>query len=92
MGLHGWRLFSLICAALIGGYLLAAAAGTFLAGVLPDFRGGSVMTGTMVSFAVYAGAIIWVFAMRRPAMAWFALVSASLLLATGGVFLGRGGL
>jgi len=89
MGLSGWRLFSLSCAALVGGYMLAAAAGIFLGGVLPGSRGTSVLTGTMVSFVVYAGAIIWVFAMRRPARAWVGLVLASVVLATTGVMLGR---
>ncbi|MBU2872895.1 MULTISPECIES: hypothetical protein [Marinobacter] len=89
MGLYGWRLFSLICAALIGGYLMAAAAGIFLAGVVPDSRGAAALTGTMASFAVYAGAIIWVFAMRRPARAWASLILASAVLATTGMILGR---
>lgn len=92
MGLYGWRLFSLICAALIGGYLLAAAVGIFLGGVLPDSRGAAALTGTMASFAVYAGAIIWVFALRRPALAWAGLVLASVVLASTGVMLGRPGL
>lgn len=92
MGLSGWRLFSLICAALIGGYALAAASGIFLGGVLPDSRGPAALTGTMASFAVYAAAVIWVFAMRRPARAWASLILASMVLATTGLMLGEHGL
>lgn len=88
MGLYGWRLLSLIGAAVIGGYALATAAGIFLGGALPDVRGAASLTGTMLSFAVYAGAIIWVFALRRPARAWLSLVLASVLLAAVGLAIG----
>ena len=88
MGLYGWRLFSLVCAALIGGYVLATAAGIFLGGALPDSRGPAALTGMMVSFAVYVGAIIWVFSVRRPARVWTGLILASALLAGLGITLG----
>ncbi|MCL7942447.1 hypothetical protein [Marinobacter sp. ATCH36] len=87
MGLHGWRLVSLIGAALIGGYALAAAAGIFLGGVLPDSRGGAALTGTMASFVFYVGAILWVFILRRPLLAWLGLLLASALLAMSGLML-----
>lgn len=50
------------------------------------------MAGTMASFAVYAGAIIWVFTIRQPAIAWLGLISVSLLLGTSGILLGSTGI
>lgn len=87
MGLHGWRLISLIGAALFGGYALATAAGIFLGGVLPTTRGAAALTGTLLSFAVYTGAIIWVFALRRPGRAWLGLLLASAFLTMVGLTL-----
>ncbi len=87
MGLHGWRLLSLIGAALFGGYALATAAGIFLGGVLPTSRGEAALTGNLLSFAVYAGAIIWVFTMRRPGRAWLGLLLATGILAVIGLAL-----
>lgn len=82
MGLQGWRLVSLIGAALLGGYVLATAVGIFLGSVLPLPRSEAALTGNLLSFAVYVSAIIWVFSMRRPARAWLYLALSSALLIT----------
>lgn len=80
MSLHGWRLFSLLAAALVGGYALATAMGIFLAAALPLPRAESVLIANMLSFAAYAGTVIWVFTLRRPALAWLVLSLLSTLL------------
>ena len=85
--IHGWRLASLIGAALFGGYALATAAGIFLGSVLPLPRSEAVLTGHLVSFVVYVGAILWVFNLRQPARAWLVLILSSTLLAGGGMAL-----
>ncbi|QIL91076.1 hypothetical protein ACONUD_13670 [Microbulbifer harenosus] len=87
MGLHGWRLISLIGAALLGGYILATAAGIFLAGVLPFSIAENTLIGHLSGFAFYTGAILWVFHTRRPGVAWASLILASTLLASIGLAL-----
>ena len=88
MGLTGWRLASLVAAALVGGYALAMAAGIFLGGLLTLPRGEAPLIGNMVSFAVYAAAVVWVFTVRRPLRAWLVLLVPSAALALGGLLLG----
>lgn len=84
MGLYGWRLLSLIGAAIIGGYALATAVGIFLAGVLPLPLGEATVIGNLLSFAVYAGTTIWAFTVRRPGRVWLALlISTGTLLGIG---------
>lgn len=91
MGLYGWRLVSLIGAALLGGYALATAVGVFIGGALPLPRGEAAVAGNMASFAVYTGAIIWVFSLRRPALAWLCLLLGStVLIALGLTLQGQG--
>lgn len=80
MGLHGWRLASLIGAALLGGYVLAAALSYFLGGILPVARSEATLIGHLLGFVIYAAAIIWVFSFRKPAKAWLYLTLASALL------------
>ena len=88
MGLTGGRLASLVAAALVGGYALATAVGIFLGGILPIPRGEAALVGNLLSFAVYAGAVIWVFAVRSAARAWagLAVAAAPLLLAAWSVW------
>lgn len=85
MGLHGWRLASLIGAALIGGYVLATALSFFLGSILPLPRSEATMIGHLLGFVIYAAAIIWVFSYRKPAKAWLYLTLASALLSTVGL-------
>lgn len=75
-------LLSRIVAAILGGYALAAL--TSLAALaLPIERSQAVLTGMLASFAVYAGAVVWVFAVRSARRAWAGLLiaAAPLLLA-----------
>lgn len=88
MGLYGWRLLSLIGAALLGGYVLATAFGIFLGGVLPTPRGEAAMAGTLLSFAAYAGAIIWAFTIRKPVKVWLVLLLVSAILTMAGLAFG----
>src|SRR5690606_32673364 len=72
-------LLSRIVAALFGGYALAAL--TSVAAVaLPISRSEAVLTGMLASFAVYAGAVVWVFAVRSAWRAWAGLFAAALPL------------
>ena len=87
MGLTGWRLFSLIMAALLGGYALATTAGIFIGGVLPVSRGNAALTGNLLSFSVYAAVVIWAFTVRRPLYVWLALITSAGFLAGAGLLL-----
>lgn len=73
-------LLSRILAALFGGYLLAALASIATLALTTDAAQG-VIAGQSVSFLVYAGAVIWVFAARSAARAWAGLLLAALPLA-----------
>jgi hypothetical protein len=73
-------LISRIVAALFGGYALAAL-GSVAVLALPMSKPQAVLTGMMASFAVYAGAVIWVFAVRSALKAWLGLIAVTLPLA-----------
>ncbi|MGY8523657.1 DUF3649 domain-containing protein [Paracidovorax citrulli] len=72
-------LLSRIVAAVFGGYALAALA-SVAALALPISRPQAVLTGMLASFAIYAGAVIWVFAVRSATRAWIGLLLAALPL------------
>ena len=77
-----------VLAALPGGYALSALFATAVA-TLPMARMDAVLAGMMGSFAVHAGAIVWVFAAGSALRAWIGLALAAapllgLLLLQGG--------
>ncbi|WP_429303830.1 DUF3649 domain-containing protein [Paraburkholderia sp. GAS199] len=69
-----------IVAAVLGGYALAALS-SVAALVLPLARSEAVIVGLLASFAVYAGAVVWVFAARSATRAWLGLIAAALMFA-----------
>lgn len=69
-------LFSRIAAALLGGYALAALASVAML-ALPMSKTQAVLTGMLASFIIYAGAVIWVFAVRSALRAWAGLLVAA---------------
>lgn len=85
MGLHGWRLASLIGAALVGGYMMATAVSFFLGQLLPLPRSEATLVGHLLGFVFYAGATLWVFAVRRPGRAWLYLAVTSLAFSLAGL-------
>jgi len=66
-------LISRIVAALFGGYALAALSSVAVL-ALPLSKPQAVLTGMLASFAIYAGAVIWVFAVRSALKAWAGLL------------------
>ncbi|QHE91789.1 DUF3649 domain-containing protein [Pandoraea fibrosis] len=75
-------LVSRIVAAIGGGYVVAALASVAVL-ALPMDKAQAVITGMLASFAIYAGAVVWVFAVRSAWRAWAGLlvVAAPLALA-----------
>lgn len=67
-------------AAVGGGYLLAALASAVLATVLPMPRADAASVATMMSFAIYACAVLWVFAARSAFHAWTGVLASAALL------------
>jgi hypothetical protein len=80
-------LISRIAAAMFGGYALAALTSVATL-ALPMAKPQAVLTGMLLSFLVYAGAVIWVFAVRSATRAWIglAIVAVPLLLASWSVW------
>lgn len=72
-------LCSRIAAALFGGYALAALF-SVAAVALPTTLSEAVLIGMQASFAIYAGAVVWVFAVRSAWRAWSGLLLAALPL------------
>lgn len=68
-----WAVASRALAAILGGYGVAALFTGALAMHLPGRRSEATLTAMMLSFAVYAGAVIWVFAARSAWQAWLGL-------------------
>lgn len=73
-------LISRIIAALFGGYALAALASVAML-ALPMSKPQAVLTGMLASFVIYAGAVIWVFAVRSALKAWLGLLATAVPLA-----------
>ena len=81
---HRFGVASRAIAAIAGGYGVAAMASIVLALCLPVFfgmaRSEATMTGLLASFAVFALAVMWVFAARTALRAWSGLAIAAGLL------------
>jgi len=69
-----------VLAAIGGGYALSAVTTALLAVVLPMARAEAVITATLLSFVVFCGAVLWVFAARNAWRAWAGLAVPGLLL------------
>ncbi|MCC7701951.1 DUF3649 domain-containing protein [Janthinobacterium sp. GW460P] len=68
-------------AAIVGGYVLAALVTMLLSVTLPMARSEAVMTATLLSFAVYTCAVLWVFATRSALRAWLGLLIPAAVIA-----------
>ncbi|WP_292497310.1 iron transporter [Methylobacterium sp.] len=84
---RGWRYRAAVAGRVLlagfGGYAVAALATAFLSLTLPMVRSEAVATATLLSFAILAGAVIWVFAARTLARATLGLVLPAVLLGLG---------
>lgn len=65
-----------ILASVVGGYVLAAGA-SVAALALPMAVAQGVLAGMLLSFCVYAAAIVWAFAARTVQAAWLGLLVAA---------------
>ena len=77
---YRWQVASRVLAAVLGGYVLSSLVGVFLSIALPLSRSDAVVTANVLSFAIYTGAVIWVFAVGTLRRAWLGLVVPSAVL------------
>ncbi|MDX8120862.1 DUF3649 domain-containing protein [Janthinobacterium sp. LS2A] len=68
-------------AAIVGGYVLAALVTMLLSVSLPMARSEAVMAATLLSFAIYTCAVMWVFATRSALRAWLGLLMPAAVIA-----------
>jgi hypothetical protein len=78
--LSRWSIAARVLAALVGGYALAYGCTAFLSVYLPLARPDRVTFASLLSFAIWTAAVIYVFAARRARHAWLWLVGLTLLL------------
>lgn len=76
----GCAVFSRVLAAILGGYVLTSLIIALLAISLPGTRAEAVLTSMLLSFLIYAGAVMWVFACRSASRAWVGMLLPSLVL------------
>lgn len=70
---YRWSVASRVVAAALGGYALASAATVLLALLWPVPKAQGVLWATMLSFAVYTVAVIWVFCTRSATRVWIGM-------------------
>lgn len=75
-----WSIASRILAALFGGYALAYGFTAFFSVYLPLARADRVVFASLLCFAVWTAAVIYVFAARSALRAWSLLLGTTLLL------------
>lgn len=74
LGQNFFLVLSRVVAAILGGYVLANCLSILLAYLLPLPQADGVLVGIQASFAIYAVAVIWVFAAKTAKQAWFGLL------------------
>lgn len=77
---YRWSVTSRVLAAVFGGYALTSAATVLLALVWPLPKAQALLSATMLSFALYAVIVIWVFTTRTATRAWIGLIGATALV------------
>ena len=74
---YRWSVASRVLAAVVGGYAFTSATTVLLALVWPLPQAEAVLASTMLSFALYTGVLVWIFAVKRLRTVWLGLVIAT---------------
>lgn len=69
-----------VLAAVIGGYVLANVTAIILSFLLPMPASSALMTSLLLSFAIYAAVLLWVFSVKSVHHAWLGLAVPCVLL------------
>lgn len=75
---HTYAVFSRVVAAIVGGYLLANLVAILLSYLLEP-RVDAVLTSILVSYLIYAGIVLWVFAAKTARRAWLGIAAPMLV-------------
>lgn len=77
-----WAIFSRVCAAIFGGYALATSSSVFIGQLLLTSIGKyqAIHLGLLLSFLVYACAVMWVFSVASVKKAWWLLILVNITL------------
>ena len=78
---YRWRVASRVLAAVVGGYALTSAVTVLLALLWPLPKAEAVLASSMLSFALYVGMLVWIFAARRLWVVWLGLILATAVCA-----------
>lgn len=78
--LSRWSIASRVLAAIIGGYALAYGFTAFFSVYLPLARPDRVVLASLLCFAVWTAAVIYVFAARSATRAWLWLICLTVLM------------
>jgi len=71
------RILSRVAAAILGGFIFASAVVAALPLLLPGSRVEWVLWSTLLGFALWTAAVVWVFAARSATRAWAGLAAAT---------------
>jgi hypothetical protein len=77
-----WWVFSRVMAAIFAGYALATTSTLFINQLLTPVAGKyqALHSGLLISFIVYACAIMWVFSVTTAKRAWVGLIKLNIIL------------
>jgi hypothetical protein len=78
---YRWEVFGRCLIAVFGSYAFTIALGIFLTRALPLTKSSAVMTANLLSFAIYTGAIIWVFSVKEFRQLWWGLAASAVFFA-----------
>lgn len=78
---YRWMVASRVLAAVVVGYALTSSATVLLALLWPLPKAEAVLAASMLSFLLYAGVIVWIFAVKRLRTVWLGLITATALCA-----------
>ncbi|MEW5009455.1 MAG: hypothetical protein AB1Y36_09285 [Cycloclasticus sp.] len=79
-------------AAIIGGYLLANLLSILLSYLMPGSQADAVLTSMLLSFLIYTGVVIWVFAVRTIRQVWTGILLSCLICTVLTIFVAPEGL
>ena len=78
---YRWEVLGRCLIAVFGGYVFTIAISIFLTQVLPIAKSSAVMAANLLSFAIYTGAIIWVFSVKEFRQLWWGLAGSAIFFA-----------
>ena len=80
---NAWRVAARVLAAVLLGYLLTNTSAVLLGFLLPMSKVDSVLTASLLSFAIYTAIIMWIFSVKTLRTVWLGLGLASVVTGVG---------